>query len=131
MVYDFEARHSLLATKMRDNNNRVITFFRRDTDTEVYVSQLANIKATVYEIPNEELINGGIALNFRRQDYFVTAADMESYVPENGDRIIITDSRYPTSTLVAEVCKLGDRPFKEWTSHNRVTMKIHTKVITD
>jgi hypothetical protein len=121
MPYDFEARHSRLAARMRAVNSRSITISRE--------SEEITVRATAYEIPPEELIAYGLPLDVRRIDYIVSMADLVETVFANPLNPIRLHDKIQDGDLTLKVTPLGDRPCFKWTSHNRIALRIHAVVI--
>lgn len=103
---------------MRAVNSRTVRY-RRGRD-------VAEVVATVYELPASVLIAFGVSLDLRRRDYVIDLAELSDVgnpfnVPQQGDRI-------EDGNLVCKLTPLGDEEVFRWTNHLRNEVRVHTVV---
>jgi hypothetical protein len=124
MAWSFGNRHDILRTRMREVNNRTITYRRGGRSAE--------LTATVYEWRSEEKVAYGVPLAVRHVDYIIDNDELIAAVgnpwdgPLQGDEI--TDSEVGIICQVVPI--MGEQCFK-YTTSRRGAYRVHTHVIEE
>ena len=121
MSYNFTDRFNRLGNRMREVNNSRIRYHDGFNTSE-------EILATVYELVPDDRLPFGTVVSGRVRDYIITTNHLRInqtlIIPEQGHTII-------DGNLQCLVTPLGEEPCFRYTSHQRITMRIHTKVIDE